>query len=496
MSLADLTLDPTVAVDATFLVDGRPLRWIEPAIALFLAPELVAVLEQLGTIVHDALQTVATDAAVRGQVFPREKAGALVQSLIEKHLAGHSDTWPYLEAARDTEGRLRLTPKPEGFEGFVATDRVVIELRFTRGAKSVSSSIPLSSARALAVIMDVLRGDYPPGLDLALADRDVRGVIAALESIGGLIPKADAGPLFVPDAHDATVLTATHMGHAFLIVDGGSRRVLFDPVLQEWRDQFEQQPLTARQLGPVDAIFFSHHHTDYMDLASLLLLPHRVPVFVPGGTDQPMMPHCADYLRMLGFTDVREMSAGDTAPVGVLEIKAFPYSGEGRDVLGFAANTFIAALGSQSILICSDSSPDNSGRSIMTNGEVARWVASRGPIRVIYGRWRQQRRFLCLLSPLALVRADIPSDRWLQDVECGDSSGEYLVNLVKTTRARKFITYAEGLEEDFLPPTLASGRSRADSLLWKSRSDVCLDITRRTAAETLAAKPYQQIRLE
>jgi hypothetical protein len=348
----------------------------------------------------------------------------------------------------------------------------------------------------LAVIMDMLRGDFPPGVDLALADRDVRGVIAALESIAGLIPKNDAGPLFVPDSPDATVLTVTHMGHAFLIVDGGSRRVLFDPVLHAQRDEFEQQPLSARQLGPVDAIFFSHHHIDYMDLSSLLLLPHRVPVFVPGGTDQPLMPHCADYLRMLGFTDVREMSASETAPVGVLEVKAFPFSGDGRDVLGFAANTFVASLGSQSVLICSDSSPDNSGRSIMTNGELARWVAARGPIRVIYGSWWQERRFLCALSPLALVKSDIPSDRWLQDVECCDCSGEYLVNLVKTTRARKFITYAESNEEDFLPPTLASGRMRADSLLWKSRSDVCLDITRRTAAETLVARPYQQIRLE
>ena len=256
MSLADLTLDPTVALQAEFRVDGTSLRWIEPSVALFLAPELVAVLEHLGTIVHDALQTIATAAAVRGQVFPRERAGTLIQSLIEKFLAGRSDTWRWIEAAREADGRLRLTVKPEGFEGFVATNRVSIHLRFSKGDRKASVEIPLSSASALAVIMDVLRGDYPPGLDLALADRDVRGAIAALESIGGLIPKADAGPLFVPDTRDARVLNVTHMGHAFLIVDGGSRRVLFDPVLHEWRDEFEQQPLSARQLGTVDAIFF------------------------------------------------------------------------------------------------------------------------------------------------------------------------------------------------------------------------------------------------
>jgi hypothetical protein len=148
------------------------------------------------------------------------------------------------------------------------------------------------------------------------------------------------------------------------------------------------------------------------------------------------------------------------------------------------------------VLVYSDASPNNTGHSIVSTGELARWVAAKGPIRAIYGTWWQQRAFLCTLSPLALLKPDVTSDRWLADVECCDCPPDFLINLVKTTRARKFIIYGEGNEEDFLPPTLASGQTRADSLFWKSRSDVCLEITRHTAAETMVARPYQQIRLE
>ena len=310
MSLSEQTLDPAVSIEATFLVDSIPLGWIEPSVGLFLAPELVGILEQLGPIVRDALQTMATAAAVKGQVFPREQATAHLQWLVESWLAARPESAQWVSASRDPAGRLRLKARSEGLDRFVAPDRVTIQLRFEKGGQRAQREIPLSSARALAVIMDVLRGDFPPGVDLALADRDVRGAIAALESIGGLIPRTAAGDLFVPEGHDAAVLTVTHMGHAFLIADGGSRRVLFDPVLHAWRHDYAVQPLTARQLGEVDAIFFTQHHLDHMDLASLLTLPHRVPVFVPGGTDQPLTPRCADYLRTLGFVDVRESTPG------------------------------------------------------------------------------------------------------------------------------------------------------------------------------------------
>ena len=417
MSLSDLTLDPAVSIDATFLVDSIPLTWIEPSVGLFLAPELVGILEQLGPIVGGAIRTMSAAASVRGQIFPKDQATTHLEWLVESWLAARPESAQWVGATRDAAGRLRLKARSEGLDRFVAPDHVAIRLRFAKAGQRTQCQIPLSSARALAVIMDVLRGDFPPGVDLALADRDVRGAIAALESIGGLIPRAAAGDPFVPDGHDATVLTVTHMGHAFLIADGGSRRVLFDPVLHAWRDEYAVQPLTARQFGPVDAIFFTQHHLDHMDLASLLMLPHRVPVFVPGGADQPLTPRCADYLRTLGFVDVREINAGDVATVGDLQVHALTFTGKGRDVLGFGANVYIACLGSQRVLIHADASPDNSGRSMVSSGELARWIAGAGPIRAIYGTWQQERTFLCALSPLTLVKPEVTADRWLADVE-------------------------------------------------------------------------------
>ncbi len=495
MPPAEHTLDPAVSIDASVLVDGAPLDWIEPAVGLFLAPELVAVLERLGPLVRELASTVSMATAARGEAFPRDRATVLLASIVERWLAAQPGAGRWIEAARDARGRLRLSVMPEGMDGLVTPDRVTIRLRLSKGEARATVDLPLSSARGLAVIMDGLRGDYPPGVGLAMADRGVRAVLGALESIGGTLPREGTGEVFVPDGHDATVLTITHMGHAFLIMDGGSRRVLFDPVLHPWRDDFTVRPLSARQLGPVDAVFFTHHHADHLDLASLLMLPHRVPVYVPGGADQPLAPRCADYLRMLGFTDVREINAGDVAEVGDLRVQALTFTGEGREVVGFGANAYVAGLGRQRALIQADAGPDNTGRSIVSTGELARVVAAGGPIRTIFGRWWQDRAFLCTLSPLALVRPDVPSDRWLESVERCDCPADFLVGLIKACRARRFVAYAEGHQESFLPEHLVSGATATASLLWRPRAEVFRDIANRTGAETVAAQPFQQWRI-
>jgi hypothetical protein len=495
MSLADLALDPAVSVDATFLVDRVPLRWVEPAVGLFLAPELVALIEQLAPLVDDTLRVVTEASALGTPGLARDGATALLQSVVGGYLKARPATSRWIDMSQDAQGRLRLAATAGAFDVFVAPDRVAIRLSFDRRGDTVEREIPLSSARALSTIMDLLRGDYPSGVDLALADRGVRGVIAALESIGALVPSAEAGEPFVPEGHVATALTVTHMGHAFLIVDGASRRVLFDPVLHAWRDGYAARPITPRQLGPVDAIFFTQHHLDHMDLASLLRLPHRVPVYVPGGVEHPLAPRSADYLRTLGFADVREIHAGDTASVGDLRVHALPFTGKGRDVLGYAANVYIVSLGGERMLVHADASPDSSGRSIVSSGELARQVFQGGPIRAIYATWWQRRRPLCALSPLVLLKPDVTSDCWLNEIVVSDCSIDFLASLVRTCRARRFVTYAEGGRQAFLPAELRWADAAVKAFLGRPRGEVCAEINRRTGVETLSAQPYQQIRL-
>lgn len=495
MSPVDRALDPSVAMRAVFLVDGRPLCRLDPPVGLFLAPELVDLIEDLEPLVRETIATLTASAAVRGEALPRDRAAALLSGIVERWVTARPGAERWVEAARDGAGRLRLSPRTEGLDRMIAPDRVVIRIELTRGTARADVDIPLASAGPLAVVMDGLRGDYPSGLDLALADRGARAVVAALESIGGLVAAEAAGPIFVPEGHDAKGLTATHMGHAFLIVDGGSRRLLFDPVVHAWREEFVVQPLTARQLGPVDAIFFTHHHAGHMDAASLLMLPHRVPVYVPAATDQPLVPRCADYLRMLGFTDVREVAAGDVVSVGDVRVQALPFTGRGREVLGFGANVYVASLGLDRVLVHSDASPDTAGRSIVATGEAARLATTGGAIRTVYATWWQERAFLCALSPLALLAPDVSSDRWFETVAVRDCPMEFLVALVKACRARRLVTYAEGQHEAFLPERLRSGAADTAALLWRPRDEVCRSVMHRTGVETLEGRPFLQVRV-
>lgn len=495
MSLADLALDPMLSLEATVLVDRTPLQSVEPAVGLFLAPELVGVLERLGPLVTGAVGQALSAAAARGEAVARDHLTALLESVIGAWLKARPEAACWVDLSRDRDGRVRLTARPEGLDCFVAPERVTIHLSFERRGERVDAEIPLSSARALTVVMDLLRGDFPPGVDLALADRDVRGVIAALESLGGLVPHAAAGAPFAPEDHAATSLTVTHMGHAFLIVDGASRRILFDPLLPSWRDEFVARPLTPRQLGPVDAVFFTQHHVEHMELATLLRLPHRVPVYVPGVTDPVLTPRCADYLRTLGFADVREIHAGDTVQVGDLQVRALPFMGKGREVLGYGANVYVVSLGHQRVLVHADASPDTAGRSLVSTGELAREVAAGGVIRAVYGSWWRRRTLLCLLSPLALMRPDVASDRWLADIACADASVEFLLALVRTCRARRFLAYAEGGAASFLPPDVLAAERALRAFHGRRREDVFAEINRLTGAEALAARPYQQVSL-
>ncbi len=76
-------------------------------------------------------------------------------------------------------------------------------------------------------------------------------------------------------------MIVTHMGHAFLIVDAGGNRLLFDPLSFSWDSVNERQPYVASQLGKVDAVFLTHHHDDHLDIAKLLTFGPDVPIYVP-----------------------------------------------------------------------------------------------------------------------------------------------------------------------------------------------------------------------
>jgi L-ascorbate metabolism protein UlaG (beta-lactamase superfamily) len=117
------------------------------------------------------------------------------------------------------------------------------------------------------------------------------------------------------------------LGHATVLIELNGVRLLTDPVLRDrvahLRRQVapvEQSVLSAAS-GP-DAVLISHLHYDHLDLASLRLLGLDTPLLVPAGA--------GGLLQRKGFTGVSELSMGETANIGALQVEAVEARHDGR----------------------------------------------------------------------------------------------------------------------------------------------------------------------
>jgi L-ascorbate metabolism protein UlaG (beta-lactamase superfamily) len=106
-------------------------------------------------------------------------------------------------------------------------------------------------------------------------------------------------------------LPMTFLGHSTAIFTVDDARILVDPMLRSgvgvgmlrW-----MAPAVAPHVARAsDLVLISHLHNDHLDIPSLWRLGRRHPVVVPRGAGRLM--------RRRGFTDVTEMSIGDTLDV-------------------------------------------------------------------------------------------------------------------------------------------------------------------------------------
>jgi L-ascorbate metabolism protein UlaG (beta-lactamase superfamily) len=119
------------------------------------------------------------------------------------------------------------------------------------------------------------------------------------------------------------------LGQAGFVIDADSQRVVIDPYLSDSlavkyrNDAFPHErmalaPLTVDQLGPVDLVLCTHHHTDHMDGETLNLLAKRLPALnfvVPAASRELARQRIGvDAGRLI------EVDAGDRKRIGNLEL--------------------------------------------------------------------------------------------------------------------------------------------------------------------------------
>jgi L-ascorbate metabolism protein UlaG (beta-lactamase superfamily) len=117
----------------------------------------------------------------------------------------------------------------------------------------------------------------------------------------------------------------TYVGHATVLIQLAGVRVLTDPVLRSHllfvirRYAPEPDPAVTKDL---DAILVSHLHPDHLDFRSLHRVDRRTLVVLPAGGGR--------MLRRRGFSNVVELTPGDTTRIGEVEVRATPAEHEGR----------------------------------------------------------------------------------------------------------------------------------------------------------------------
>jgi L-ascorbate metabolism protein UlaG (beta-lactamase superfamily) len=116
------------------------------------------------------------------------------------------------------------------------------------------------------------------------------------------------------------LVQVNYIGHATVLIDIGSLRVLTDPVLRD-RVVFLQRHGSNPSLGLLtertpDVILLSHLHYDHTDLPSLRRLPRTTTVIAPRGSGA--------YLKRWAGVQVQEVWEGDLVRVGDVEIHVLP----------------------------------------------------------------------------------------------------------------------------------------------------------------------------
>jgi L-ascorbate metabolism protein UlaG (beta-lactamase superfamily) len=149
-------------------------------------------------------------------------------------------------------------------------------------------------------------------------------------------------------------MRVTYIGHATLLIEIGSRRILTDPNFEETLGRFlprvSRPGIALDSLPALDAILLTHAHADHLSFKSLKQLPRSVPIFAP--------PTVAAWLLRLGYPQARLLPADSQITVGRVTIRAAAAQHNGSrymvDRWHSAANMYLIDSGGESCFFAGD----------------------------------------------------------------------------------------------------------------------------------------------
>jgi L-ascorbate metabolism protein UlaG (beta-lactamase superfamily) len=283
------------------------------------------------------------------------------------------------------------------------------------------------------------RGSGPPTAAGALA------LWEALRDIGALVEGARE-----IDTPNRTGLT--FLGHATVAHRVDSTCILIDPFLLPRAECYPAtyQPVTATELGLVDAILITHSHPDHFDPGSLLRFGADVPIYVPAVERESILAiDMALRLEQLGFSQVRCLRWFDEARIGSLRVLALPFYGEQptcnrgyHPEVRNLGNTYLVGEAGASVAYLADAGSDSAGNIKHVASEAHERY---GPVGTLFGTHRGFPVYPIqyLFSSVARYLLFVPKESWTTRQKImNDAHG--LLDTAEAWGARQVIPYACG----------------------------------------------------
>jgi L-ascorbate metabolism protein UlaG (beta-lactamase superfamily) len=146
----------------------------------------------------------------------------------------------------------------------------------------------------------------------------------------------------------------TYIGHATLLIEIGSVRILTDPNFEETLGGFlprvSAPGIALGDLPDLDAVLLTHAHADHLSFEALEQLPRAVPVYAP--------PVISQWLHRRGFEHILPLPPNDTVRIRGLHVHAAPARHKGNrygyDRRRAAANMYLLENGEESCFFAGD----------------------------------------------------------------------------------------------------------------------------------------------
>jgi len=149
-------------------------------------------------------------------------------------------------------------------------------------------------------------------------------------------------------------MKVTYIGHATLLVEIGTVRLLTDPnfdlKLGGFLPRVSPPGIPIDRLPRLDALLLTHAHADHLSFGSLDALPRDIPLYAP--------PVIAKWLRRRGYTHAEDLGPAGTVRIGNVDVHAALATHRGNrygfDRWRSAANMYLLDAGSETCFFAGD----------------------------------------------------------------------------------------------------------------------------------------------